>query len=128
MRNIMQPAKMIAVSHLCKAMKVLQLTGCIYTSRGYFQSLSCSLQYSFKNNANSLSLDVAGYIMWALIIGTYTHYTGCEFTCPGADCSILDFVIWYSSLFKHIWCIEVNLQEKQKMWGHWKPSFDFTSV
>lgn len=46
---------------------------------------------------------------------TYTHYSCCEFTRPSSDCRILDLILWYSSLLKHVWCIEVNLKEEQRV-------------
>lgn len=49
----------------------------------------------------------------ALMQNTYTHYAGHEFTCASANCDILDRVNRYSSLFKYIKCIAVNLKERE---------------
>lgn len=53
------------------------------------------------------------FMMWSFQRNTYTHDAGCEFTCPSTNCCILDLILWYSSLLKHVRCIEINLKEKQ---------------
>lgn len=67
------------------------------------------------SHTQTMSLfSLVGYVTNSSMMDTYTQYTGCELTCTRANCDILDIIIRYSSLFKHIVCIEVNLKEREQ--------------